>query len=169
MNDTAIAMAMALLKQPGFEGFSAHPYLCPAGYWTIGYGDRYLRSGKPVTASTPPITEAYASYLLEQEIRLFDTTLSCLVKVPLSDAQRAALLSWQYNVGTSAVESSTLLRKLNAGCYIGAANELLRWNKATVKGKGLIELGGLTTRRAYERDVFLGIRRVPMEIVHGSV
>lgn len=167
MNDTAIAMAMALLK--GFEDFRSHPYLCPAGYWTIGYGDRYLKSGKPVTAATAPITEAFATSLLENEIRLFDATLTCLVKVPLSDVQRAALLSWQYNVGTPAVESSTLLRKLNAGCYVGAANELLRWNKATVKGRGLIELSGLTSRRAYERDVFLGIRRVPMEAAHGSV
>ena len=166
MNDTAIAMAMALLR--GFEGFRSHPYLCPAGYWTIGYGDRYLRSGKPVRPNTPPITEAFASSLMENEVRFFDTALSCLVKVPLSDRQRAALLSWQYNVGTPAVEGSTLLRKLNSGDYAGAAHELMRWNKATVNGR-LVDLPGLTTRRALERDVFLGVRPVPMEADHGSV
>lgn len=155
MNETAVVLATTLLKLPGFEGFRSKPYVCPAGYWTIGYGSRWLKDGKPVTAKTPPISEADAASLLLQSVTALDITLSRLVKVPLSDIQRAALLSWQYNVGTPAVESSTLLRKLNSGCYVGAANELTRWNKATVKGH-LVELAGLTSRRAYERDVFLG-------------
>ncbi|WP_215750652.1 MULTISPECIES: lysozyme [unclassified Gluconobacter] len=159
MNKTAVVLATALLKLPGFEGFRSKPYVCPAGCWTIGYGSRWLKDGKPVTARTPPISEADAASLLLQSVMTYDTTLSRLVRVPLSDVQRAALLSWQYNVGTPAVESSTLLRKLNAGDYAGAANELLRWNKATVKGH-LVELTGLTNRRAYERDVFLGKRTV---------
>jgi len=159
MNETAVVLATTLLKLPGFEGFRSKPYVCPAGYWTIGYGSRWLKDGKPVTAKTPLISEADAASLLLQSVMTLDASLSRLIKVPLSDVQRAALLSWQYNVGTPAVESSTLLRKLNAGCYVGAANELTRWNKATVKGH-LVELAGLTTRRAYERDVFLGKRTV---------
>ncbi|KXV55093.1 hypothetical protein AD936_08165, partial [Gluconobacter japonicus] len=133
----------------------------------IGYGSRWLKDGKPVTAKTPPIGEADAASLLLQSVTALDIALSRLVKVPLSDVQRAALLSWQYNVGTPAVESSTLLRKLNAGCYIGAANELTRWNKATVKGH-LVELAGLTTRRAFERDVFLGKQTI-MGVGHATV
>lgn len=159
MNETAVVLATALLKLPGFEGYRSKPYVCPAGCWTIGYGSRWLKSGKPVTAKTPPISEADAASLLLQSVMTYDAALSRLVKVPLSDVQRAALLSWQYNVGTPAVESSTLLRKLNAGDYTGAANELPRWNKATVKGH-LVELAGLTNRRAYERDVFLGKRTI---------
>ncbi|MBM3096924.1 lysozyme [Gluconobacter cerinus] len=159
MNETAILLATALLRRPGFEGFCATPYVCPAGYWTIGYGSRWLTDGKPVTARSAPINEAEASSLLLQTVTRLDTALSRLIKVALSDVQRAALLSWQYNVGTPAVESSTLLRKLNAGDYAGAANELPRWNKATVKGH-LVELAGLTSRRAYERDMFLGKRTV---------
>ena len=162
MNDTAIVLATALLRRPGFEGFCAAPYVCPAGYWTIGYGSRFLANGQPVTARTSPIARADADSLLLQTVTSLDVQLSRLVRVPLSDVQRAALLSWQYNVGTAAVESSTLLRKLNAGDYAGAADELLRWDKATVRGH-LVELPGLAKRRAYERDVFLGRRSVPTD------
>ena len=167
MHDTAIALATALLRRPGFEGFCAAPYVCPAGYWTIGYGSRFLANGQPVTGHTSPIARADADSLLLQTVTSLDVQLSRLVKVPLSDVQRAALLSWQYNVGTTAVESSTLLRKLNAGNYSGAADELLRWDKATVHGQ-LVELPGLKTRRARERAVFLGLA-TPMTLKHRTV
>ncbi|MBS1092318.1 lysozyme [Gluconobacter sp. Dm-74] len=162
MHDTAIALATALLRRPGFEGFCAAPYVCPAGYWRIGYGSRWLANGQPVTTRTAPIDRAAADSLLFQTVTTLDAALSRLVQVPLSDVQRAALLSWQYNVGTAAVESSSLLRKLNAGDYTGAADELLCWDKATVRGH-LVELPGLAKRRAYERDVFLGRRSVPTD------
>ncbi|MBF0889613.1 MULTISPECIES: lysozyme [Gluconobacter] len=158
MHDTAITLATALLRRPGFEGFCAAPYVCPAGYWTIGYGSRWLTNGQPVTARTAPIDQATADSLLLQSVKALDVALSRLVRVALSDVQRAALLSWQYNVGTTAVESSTLLRKLNAGYYTDAADELLRWDKATVHGQ-LVELDGLKSRRGLERAVFLGLRR----------
>ncbi|MBF0892069.1 lysozyme [Gluconobacter sp. LMG 1744] len=167
MHDTAITLATALLLRPGFEGFCAAPYVCPAGYWTIGYGSRWLANGQPVTARTAPITLTDASSLLLQTVTTLDAALSRLVQVPLSDVQRAALLSWQYNVGTAAVESSTLLRKLNAGDYAGAADELLRWDKATVRGH-LVELDGLKTRRGLERAVFLGLR-TPMKLKGADV
>ncbi|MFT9364863.1 MAG: lysozyme [Gluconobacter sp.] len=162
MHETAIVLATALLRRPGFEGFCATPYVCPAGYWTIGYGSRWLANGQPVTARTASISEAAASSLLLQTVTSLDAALSRMVRVALSDIQRAALLSWQYNVGTAAVESSTLLRKLNADDYAGAADELLRWDKATVHGQ-LVELPGLAKRRAYEREVFLGRRSVPTD------
>jgi len=162
MNETAVVLATMLLKLPGFEGFRSKPYVCPAGYWTIGYGSRWLVNEQPVTARTFPIDRATADSLLLQTVTTLDAVLSRLVRVALSDVQRAALLSWQYNVGTVAVESSTLLRKLNAGDYAGAADELLRWDRATVHGH-LVELPGLAKRRAYERDVFLGRRSVPTD------
>lgn len=156
MHDTAIVLATALLRRPGFEGFCAAPYVCPAGYWTIGYGSRWLANGLPVTDRTAPIDQADAGSLLLQTVTALDAALSRLVRVALSDVQRAALLSWQYNVGTAAVAGSTLLRKLNASDYTGAADELLRWDKATVRGH-LVELPGLKTRRVQERALFLGL------------
>lgn len=167
MHETAIILATRLLRRPGFESFNPSPYLCPARYWTIGYGSRWLANGRPVTAQTVPIDEPTAASLLLKTVTALDGTLSRLVKVPLSDVQRAALLSWQYNVGTGAVESSTLLRKLNAGYYVGAADELLRWDKATVQGH-LVELDGLKSRRGLERAIFLGLRK-PMKLKSGDV
>ncbi|MBF0888054.1 lysozyme [Gluconobacter cadivus] len=167
MHDTAITLATALLRRPGFEGFCATPYVCPAGYWTIGYGSRWLANGQPVTARTAPIDRATADSLLLRTVTGLNVALSRLVRVTLSDVQRAALLSWQYNVGTAAVESSTLLRKLNAGDYASAADELLRWDKATVRGH-LVELDGLKSRRGLERAVFLGLR-TPMNLKGANV
>ncbi|EAS3672836.1 lysozyme, partial [Salmonella enterica subsp. enterica serovar Weltevreden] len=61
-----------------------------------------------------------------------------------------ALVSFAYNLGARTLSTSTLLRKLNAGDYAGAADEFLRWNKAGSK-----VLNGLTRRREAERALFL--------------
>ena len=72
-----------------------------------------------------------------------------MVKVPLNENQHGALVSFTYNLGAGNLGSSTLLRKLNAGDYAGAAAEFPRWNKAGGK-----ELAGLTRRRAAEKALF---------------
>jgi hypothetical protein len=82
-----------------------------------------------------------------------------MVKVPLNENQFSSLVSFSYNVGTGALQDSTLLKKLNAGDYDGAAGEFGKWNKGTVKNpktgkKEKVELRGLTTRRAAERKLF---------------
>jgi GH24 family phage-related lysozyme (muramidase) len=73
-----------------------------------------------------------------------------LVKVPLNSNQFSALVSFSFNVGTGNLQTSTLLKKLNALDYTGAADEFLKWAKA--KGQ---ELPGLVRRRKAERDLFL--------------
>jgi len=134
----------------GFEGLSLTPYLCAAGKWTIGWGNTRLPDGSAVTSDTPPITREKADIMLTREIMNVEDTLSRLVKVPLTENQAAALTSFVYNVGATAFENSTLLRKLNAGDYGGAADELPRWFHA----EGKI-LGGLIKRREKERALFL--------------
>jgi hypothetical protein len=74
--------------------------------------------------------------------------VSRLVKVGLTQGQFDALVSFTYNLGARSLSTSTLLRKLNAGDYAGAADEFLRWNKAGGK-----VLNGLTRRREAERAV----------------
>lgn len=61
----ALNIAMTLLRRDNFEGLRLAPYLCPAGYWTIGYGNRALADGSPVTRLTEPISEDEAVPLLE--------------------------------------------------------------------------------------------------------
>ncbi|MDU2883127.1 MAG: lysozyme, partial [Enterobacter sp.] len=61
-----------------------------------------------------------------------------------------ALVDFAYNLGVKALEGSTLLKKLNAGDYAGAAAEFPKWNKAGGK-----VLPGLVKRREAERTLFL--------------
>jgi lysozyme len=75
-----------------------------------------------------------------------------MTKVPLKQHQFDALVSFAYNVGVGNLRSSTLLRKLNAGDYDGAALEFHRWNRS--KGK---VLPGLVRRRAAEALLFQNI------------
>ncbi|GBD55723.1 hypothetical protein NBRC103581_00290 [Gluconobacter wancherniae NBRC 103581] len=103
MKTNTLVLAAALLRRPDFEGCGLAPYRCPAGYWTIGIGSRFLASGTPVTATTKPITLAEAESLVMQRLQTLNTDLQNMLRVPVTDAQRAALLSWQYNVGTAAV------------------------------------------------------------------
>ena len=63
-----------------------------------------------------------------------------------------ALVSFAYNVGIGNLKSSTLLRKLNAGDYDGAALEFHRWKRSNGR-----VLPGLVRRRAAEALLFQGI------------
>lgn len=140
----------ALSLVASFEGFRARPYQDLRGVWTIGYGSTYLLNGKPVTASTPTMSEPMAAALLRNVLVSFWDTIERLVKVPLTDRQGAAVLSLVYNIGETAFSRSTLLKKLNAGDLKGAADEFPKWN--LIKGK---VSRGLALRRAKERNLFL--------------
>jgi lysozyme len=76
------------------------------------------------------------------------------VKVKLTIRQRIALISLVFNCGPGAVGGSTLQRKLNAGNYLGAANEFLEWCHA---GGNIVP--GLLNRRREERWMFLHTNR----------
>ena len=138
-----------LIKE--FEGFSSKPYLCPAKIPTIGYGNTYYPDGQKVTLKDNPIDELKANEILEYIANKdFGSFINKVVKVPLSQNQFDALVSFAYNIGNGNLQNSTLLKKLNSGDYQGASNEFLRWNKAGGK-----VLNGLTKRREKERALFL--------------
>lgn len=129
-----------------FEGCRLKAYKCSAGVWTIGYG----HTGPDVSPSLA-ITEQQAEQLLEQDLEVFERAVSKLISVPLSQYEFDALVSFAFNVGARALDTSTLRRLLNAGDHAGAADQFLRWDK--VDGK---PLEGLTRRRMAERAMFLG-------------
>ncbi len=130
-----------------FEGLRLEAYLCPAGVATIGYGS----TGDNVYLGMT-ITEKEAEDLLRLDLTRFEDCISCQVKVPLTDNEYAALVSWAFNTGCGAVKSSTLLRRLNAGEPKARviSEELMRWDK--VNGE---PLEGLTRRRKAEVDLAL--------------
>ena len=140
---------VALIKQ--FEGFSARPYLCPAGVPTIGYGATYYPDGKKVTLRDKPVTEADATAMLRSMLVQYENGVSRYVQVPITQGQFDALVSFAYNLGLAALKGSTLLRLVNERNFVGAAAQFSRWNKASGK-----VLPGLTRRREAERKLFVG-------------
>jgi lysozyme len=139
-----------------FEGFHrvpradpgrAHPYLCPAGFWTIGYG--HLCDSKH-----PPINQTDAERYLADDLQ---TALSATLRycpVLASDTARlAAIVDFTFNLGAGRLQTSTLRRRLGQRDWPGAASELRRW----VYGGGKV-LPGLVTRR--EAEVALLLRNV---------
>ena len=85
--------------------------------------------------------------MLYKDLAKHADALSC-VRAPLTDGQRAAFLSFAFNVGDDAFCRSTLVRKANAGDFDGACAELSRWIYAGGK-----QLPGLVKRRAAERQL----------------
>lgn len=155
MPGPAIDLLVPLLTR--FEGLHEvrsdgmiHPYRDPVGFPTIGYGTLLSLDRDAPLDTWPPITRSLAEEMMLEEVAsIFDRVVR-LVKVPVNDAQIAALVDFAYNLGTGALRASTLLRMLNRGDYEEAADQFLRWNKA-----GGRILRGLTLRRMAERDLFL--------------
>lgn len=128
-----------------YEGFSPVVYVCPAGYPTVGYG-HLVRGGEDFSAG---VTEEQAEQLLIKDVGSAERAVLRLVRVPLSDGQFDALVSFTYNLGAGALQRSTLRTKLNRGEYDVAAVELLRWVYA-----GGRKLKGLVRRRRAELALF---------------
>lgn len=127
-----------------FEGLKLRAYLCPAKVWTIGYGSTgpHVTPGKVITA-------AQADELLQDDLDRFEKAVTRLVTVPLTQNQYDALVSFAFNVGISALERSTLLKRVNAKLFDQARAEFAKWNRA-----GGRPLAGLTRRRAAEAALF---------------
>lgn len=134
---------LALLKS--FESLQTKAYTCPAGVLTIGYG-----STGPHVKPGMVITEQEAERLLSVDLVRFEQAVEQSVKVPLTPNQFSALVVFAFNIGVGAFRESTLVKMLNAGDLVGAANQFLRWTKA-----GGRELAGLVKRREAEKALFL--------------
>lgn len=135
-----------------FEGCSLTAYPDPrtgGAPWTIGYGWTHPVDGKPIKPGMT-IKQETADRLLKTGLVSYENDVLKMAKVKLTQGQFDALVSFAYNVGSRALSTSTLLRKLNDGDVNGAADEFLRWNKAGGK-----VLNGLARRREAERALFL--------------
>ena len=133
-----------------FEGFerkakrgveiTAIPYICPAGYWTIGYG--HLCDPKH-----PPISEAEAEVYLARDLQtaLAATLRYCPVLATEPEGRLAAIVDFTFNLGAGRLQASTLRRRINQRDWVAAGQELRRW----VYGGGKV-LSGLVVRRKVE-------------------
>ncbi|OTG94981.1 lysozyme [Acinetobacter sp. ANC 3832] len=132
----------------GFEGKELKAYDDGVGVWTIGFGTTIYPDGIKVKKGDVCTLEQAKSYMAH-DLKKFEQTVNTAVVVPLNQNQFDALVSLTYNIGQTAFKDSTLLKKLNAGDYLGAAAQFNVWNK--VKGK-IVQ--GLVNRRAKERKLF---------------
>lgn len=131
-----------------FEGLFLQAYLCPAKIWTIGYGHTGLKHNDGTVKRGRVITEDEAERLLALDLNTkYAPGVKRLLRVPVTQAQFDALVSFHFNTG--ALNSSTLLRKLNVGDTAGAAKEFDKWTR----GGGRV-LPGLVRRRRAERRLF---------------
>jgi lysozyme len=138
---------IAIIKK--FEGLRLIPYLCPAGVPTIGFGSTQYANGKPVTLIDHPITEAEAIELLMTTLRKYVSAVNSLVKKPINQNQFDALVDFAYNAGVGALQTSTLLKKINLNDFKGASLEFPKW----IHAEGKV-LSGLVERRKFEQDLF---------------
>lgn len=142
---SAVAIASGLVRI--FEGFRSVPYLCPAGIPTIGYGFTRHPNGRPVTLQDLPMLRADAEMRLTEILtQETEPIVRVLCGGPQDKRRIAALMDFAYNLGTGTLRASTLGRKVKAGDWPGACQELSRWVHA---GKH-VTLGGLVKRRAAE-------------------
>ena len=131
-----------------FESFSATPYRCPAGAWTIGFGC-VIGNDEVAYYQKHPVSKRQAIELFDSRIETFEDGLAELIKVPVKQHQWDALVSLVFNIGVYAFGNSTLLRRLNKADYADAAKEFSRW----VYSNGRV-LRGLVRRRTREQILF---------------
>ena len=153
---TTSAKGIELIKS--FERLSLKPYLCPAGVPTIGWGNTIYPNGKKVTMKDAPITKEKADEIFAFILSLFEQDVTSLVKVPLTQCQYDALVSFAYNVGSDidtddipeGLGDSTLLRLINTNpMHNMISAEFLKWNKANK-----VICNGLTRRRTLEAHYY---------------
>lgn len=131
-----------------FEGFRDSAARLPDGRWIIGYGHvRTAREGLT-------ISETDAEDLLQYDLKPAEDAVSTLVYSPISQGQFDALVSLAFNISPGQFRDSDILRSLNGGDFIAAANGFDRWRKARINGRVII-VDALVRRRTMEKALFL--------------
>jgi len=141
----ALDIAASLCRK--FEGLRLRPYICPAGYPTIGYGTVYKPDGTKVGLDHPPISKETAEEWLLTELQnnyLVGVLRASPILITKPKAL-GALTDFAYNLGVARYRASTLRRKINEGNWEAARHELMRWTR----GGGKV-LPGLVKRRKAE-------------------
>lgn len=133
-----------------YEGFKSHPYKCPAGIPTIGFGATYYPNGTKVKLTDKPITLLQAEEMLVEMLKHYEQGVDSFTTDKVNQNQFDALVSIGYNIGLQALKGSTLIRKVNLDPNDKTIkNEFMRWTKANGK-----VMEGLLNRRKEESELY---------------
>jgi GH24 family phage-related lysozyme (muramidase) len=148
-----LAPAVRIIQE--FEACNLVAYADSTNTWTVGWGNTQL-DGRPVKQGDK-ISQSKADTMLRDTVQQVAARLHKIIPATANYGgnQQAALISWMYNVGSTAAQDSTLARRLNSGeaGTIVIPQELPKWDKAN--GRTLL---GLTRRRAAEVALFTGTK-----------
>ncbi|MGK0705328.1 lysozyme [Yokenella regensburgei] len=139
------AIAVAAVLIPHLEGTEYQPYRDVGGVWTVCNGI----TGPDVTRGKT-YTLAECDALLQKHLKPYADSVNRTVIVPASEYQKAALISFSFNIGIDAFEHSSVLRNLNAGKYQQACDGLRHWVYVD-----RMKVRGLMNRREVEREICL--------------
>lgn len=132
-----------------FEGCKLKAYKCPAGVFTIGYGNTFFEDGTKVKEGDV-ITQERADELFDIIINDFARMTDALVKSDVTENNFSALVSFTFNVGTGNLKKSTLLKKVNANPKDPSIRaEFMKWTRANN-----VVLKGLVRRREAEAKLY---------------
>jgi GH24 family phage-related lysozyme (muramidase) len=140
------------------EGFEANLYNDATGNCTVGYG-HLVHSGGCSGASSEEqfkdgISKDEATTLFTEDLSESEKSVSSNSTENLTQAEYDSLVSFTYNVGNYAFETSDLLEKLNKKDFSSIPNELNRWTKGYDKDGNLVDIPGLVRRREAEGNLF---------------
>lgn len=125
------------------EGIKLKAYLDSVGVPTIGFGHtKGVKMGDVCTL-------AQAQEYLKEDLKSAVNDVNRLVQVKLTQNQFDACVDFVFNLGGTNFAKSTLLKYINEGNFVAAANEFPKWNKA-----GGVVLAGLVKRRQAEKELF---------------
>ena len=141
---TAAAIYIAAPLIELVEGVENRPYTDIAGVWTICSG---ITGPDVVIGKTYSKSECRA--LLEKHVAIHSKYVEQAVRYDIHSKTKAALISFSYNVGGSAMRNSTAIRLINRGEVIKGCKALGMWNKITKNGKKIV-VKGLVNRRNIE-------------------
>lgn len=131
-----------------FEGLKLESYKCPAGLWTIGYGNTQWENGIRVIEN-----QVIDIQRAEKLLTFWVSKYADRINLKVNQYQFDALVSFAYNVGITNFDSSTLKKKVIANPNdLTIRDEFMKW--VSSRGK---QLPGLVKRRQAEANLYFKI------------
>jgi lysozyme len=129
-----------------FEGVHKKPYICPAGYWTVGVGHLISRDAELPIEWDRVLSPGEIDDLLRKDLRRFELgVLRLLGTVQPNQSEFDALVSFSFNLGLGCFQRSTVRSAFIRGDKKRSGEVLLKYRRAGGK-----ILQGLVRRRQAE-------------------